>query len=418
MAAAPRSQSVAVIAAALGGALVVGTNLLAGPSLPMLIFTLYGLAPYALLRFAADSPYLSDPWTVGGAGAAALAAEAGIRGAVFLFPQHSTAGIALLVSPAVILVLFMPLGALAGSAMSRARGALRYSAGALFAAALGLIVLGFARPDLFPTVVLRRNAVLKELGEPRVVLGGDEFHKTVVSTASAWHMAADLDGVPGDEIAVADAGGADLYDAADSKPKGRIDFGGDLRWSWYSKLARVNGRVAVVQTGGGFSKTEVRGTDGELLWEHSDDRLPPNALRPLDLEGRGATAFFAADQHAVERLDASGKTVWRHDANSPQMIALAPPKGRIPAWIVTREYDKPVKVWDQDGNVLGEITPAKDETPFSIVDWPSGRALSFGQETTLRVAGLDGKTTFELSLAPMHLAQAVSYSPSPSAKPL
>jgi hypothetical protein len=415
---APRSQSVALTAAVIGGLLVVLTNLLAGPSLAMVVFTVYGLVPYALLRFAADSPYLSDPWTVAGAGAAALAAEAGIRGAVFLFPKHSTAGIALLVSPAVILVLFMPLGAAAGSILSRTRGAVRYVVGAFFAVVLGLVVLGFARPDLFPTVVLRRNAVLKELGEPRVVMGGDAFHKTVISTKSAWHMAADLDGVPGEEIAAVDAGGADLYDATNQTKKGRLDFGPGLKWSWYSSLARVNGNVAVVQTGGGFSKTEVRGTDGALLWEHSDDQLPPNALRPLDLDGRGAPIFFAADQHAVVRLDSSGKALWRHEANSPQLIALAPPAGKTPAWIATKEYDKPVKVWDQDGNVLGEITPAKNETPFSIVDWPSDRALSFGHETTLRIAGRDGKTSFAIDLSPMHLAQAVSYRPAPGAKPL
>ncbi|MFI5345251.1 MAG: hypothetical protein ACHQ51_02640 [Elusimicrobiota bacterium] len=416
---APRSQTAALIAASIGGLLVLGTNLLAGLSLAMVVFTLYGLAPYALLRFASDSPYLSDPWTVGGAGAAAVAAEAGIRAAVFLFPTHSTAGVALLVSPAVILLIFMPLGGAAGLLMSRAgRGAPRAAIGALFAAALGLTVLGLGRPDLFPTVVIRRNAVLKELGEPRVVLGGDAFHKTVVSTKSAWPLAADLDGVPGDEIAVADASGADLFDSSDLTAKGRIDFGPDLKWSWYSNLARVDGHVAVVQTGGGFSQTEVRGTDGALLWNHSDDQLPPNALRALNLPGRGDTVFIAAAQHAVERLDASGKTVWRHESNSPQLIALAPQAGKTPAWIATREYDKPVKVWDQDGNVLGEMTPAKGETPYSVVDWPAGRALALGRESTLRLAGLDGKTAFELPLTPMHLAQAESYLPSPRAKPL
>lgn len=105
----------AAAAALLGGALVVGTNLAAGaPTAGLLGFTLWALAPYFLLLGLARLPRFSDPWPFVGAGAAAVAAEAGVRASVFVFPRGSTAAVALVFSPALILLAVLPAGAAAG----------------------------------------------------------------------------------------------------------------------------------------------------------------------------------------------------------------------------------------------------------------------------------------------------------------
>ncbi len=73
-----------VLGAGLGGGL--GTS----PALLALIpFTLWALVPYGAVLVL--SRLVSWPWAVAGAGAAVVAAEIGVRLAVFVFPRGSTA---------------------------------------------------------------------------------------------------------------------------------------------------------------------------------------------------------------------------------------------------------------------------------------------------------------------------------------
>jgi hypothetical protein len=420
--AAGNPSRVAAAFALVGGALVVGTNLAGGtPSLSMALFTVWALVPYAALWTAGRSPRFPDPWPFVGMGGVGLAVEAGTRAAVFVFPARSTAAVALVFSPALVLLSFVP-GALAGKLLGRAWRTgwpvLRAAVGIAFGAALALTVIALARPDILPTAVAARRAALKAIGEPRVAVGGDAFRKVLVSGVPGWHLAVPLDGKPGEEIAVVGARGADFYDAGNLSPRGRVDFGAGLRWSWFSSLTRVGGRVVVVQTGGGFSPTEVRATDGTLVWDYRPDpKLPPNALRAADLEGSGAVAFYAASQSAVARLDAAGKTVWSRPGNSPQLLALAPRVKQATAWVVTREYGKPAKVWDENGQALGEIPLTPLDDAFAVVDWPVIRGLVVGRGSA-RVVGLDGRALFEFPLAPMSLIGAESVHPAPDGKPL
>jgi hypothetical protein len=67
------------------------------------------MVPYVVLWVAGRA--LRDPWPALGAGSAAIAADLGIRAAVFLWPRGSTAAIALVFSPAYITAIVMPIGA-------------------------------------------------------------------------------------------------------------------------------------------------------------------------------------------------------------------------------------------------------------------------------------------------------------------
>lgn len=96
----PTSAQVATALAAAGGALVVVTSAVGGSGPWVVPFVLWGLVPWALLWLAGRG--LSDPWIPGGAGAAALAVELGVRAAVFLFSAGSTAAIALIFSPVMV----------------------------------------------------------------------------------------------------------------------------------------------------------------------------------------------------------------------------------------------------------------------------------------------------------------------------
>jgi len=407
--------------ALLGGGVALGSTLFVSAfSGPMglfggMAFGLWALVPYLLLLVFGR--VVSSPWAVGGAGLAALAAECGIRAAVFLFPRGSTAALALIFSPAWIAALALPVGALAGFLLGRlwrtGHVAGRGLAATLGALALVLVVLGLARPELLPTAVLKRRQVLERLGPPRVVTGGERFDGVFVSDRSAWHLAADLDGQPGDEIAIVDHEGADILDGSSLAHLSRVELGGNGRlWNWYSTLARVEGSLVVVQTGGGYSETELRRLDGTLLWSYRPNpALSPSALRPADLDGDGATELYASWDRALVRLDGRGREVWSRPTRMAALVGLAPRSSEAPAWVVGHEYARRLAFWDETGRPLAEIPVTQADTPLGVVDYPRGRGLALGGRA-LRVVGLDGRPTFERPMEDdLTPVQALSFRP-------
>jgi len=398
-----------LVAAAIGGALVIATSLAGSGFSPLALpFMAWALAPYVLLGLAARMT--ANRWAVGGAGAAALAAEAGIRAAVFLFPQGSTAAIALVFSPAIIAAIVMPGGALAGAAMgwAFARGNLlvRIPLTVLAAAILGLLFIGLARPELFPTAVASRRAALAAIGDPRVAAGGDRFTRTAVSDRSAWHLAGNYDGVPGDEIAVIDHGGIDLLGPDDFSLRSRIAFGGERGrlWNWYSRLVPIGGTLAVAQTGGGYQETELRSLHNELLWRYRPDAsLPPTALLPADLDGDGESEFYASTSSHVVRLDTRGRAVWTKTESLPDLVAVAPPTSAHPGWVVGTQYGRAVRIWDHAGAEIATL-PWPGVPPLGVIDWQGKRRLLL-PGAGVRTFGLDGEATLGVELGELMTLQ-------------
>lgn len=378
-------------------------------------FALWGCVPYAALwlfglRLRRLGPAL-------GAGLAALTAEAAVRAAVFLWPQGSTSALALLFSPAYILLLVMPAGALLGwlveSVWERAGRGLRLALGAAVALTLAFEFLAIARPEYLPMNLARRHALLSSLGEPRVVKAGG-FQSVVVSTASAWFQVSDLDGLPGDELVVADHRGATVLDAATLREKDRAPFTGAPGglWNWYSRLVALEDGYAVAQTGGGFQKTELRLLDGRLLSSYKPDaNLEPTALRPADLDGDRAVEFYAASGKKVCRLDLALQESWCVDAVNSSLPVLAPPRGKTPGWLVVLEHRRLLRVLDAKGRELGSFVPSKELLPLSAVDLPQGRALVSGGKTLLLLA-LDGApvNAYAHDLEGFHVLNAVPVS--------
>ena len=403
---------------AAGAGLAVLTSIVGSGFSPLSIpFAAWAALPYAVLWLAGRR--LSNPWPILGAGLAAVAADLGIRAAVFLWPRGSTAAIALVFSPAYIGAIVMPAGAAAGWLLGKAwnwRATGRALVLTVGPVALGLLVLGLARPDLFPTTVFRRRALLEQIGPPRVVAGADQFDWLVVSTTAAWYQAANVDGQPGDEIVVASSLGADVFDASTLAPTSRVEFAGGPGnvWGAFSALVRLpGGQLAVAQTGGGFSRTFLQDLGGTELWEFRPrPELAPDALRPADLDGDMDVEFYAAATDFVTRLDAQGQQVWRQPTSLAALIALLPASDTSPGWVVGLEYGRRVLVWDAAGRLLGERAASADDSPLTAVDSFAGRALVHGG-TSARGVGLDGAPLFDIPLGAFTLSQAAGVRLSP-----
>jgi len=409
-------RGIASLVLASATVLIVVTGALASGFSPLAIpFIVWGLLPYGVLYLVGKS--VSNPWIVGGAGVAALTVELGVRASVMLFPRASTAAIALVFSPALIGIIVMPLGAAAGAALGYvfARTGFVVRAVSVVAAAivLGLTFIFFARPELFPSAVAARQRHLSAIGERRVVSGGDRFTRRVESEESAWHLAGEYDGQPGEELALVDHKGAQLVDAATLKRTRFIEFGGEpgRLWNWYSRLVRRHDTFIVVQTGGGYQQTQVRSLNNELLWGFNPDpKLPPTALLPGDLDGDGETEFYASTTNAVTRLDADGRQVWSKPSTLPDIVALAPGEGTDAPWIVSTRYGVSVDLWSPDGTQLAQL-PWPGSRVLGVVEWPDTRSVLAGAES---VKGIDrdGTTRFEFPLEePLRLLQAAAWTP-------
>lgn len=384
------SWRLALAFGAVAGVVVVVSSLMGGgPSVGVLGFAAWALLPWLLLLVAAR--VLREPWAVAGAGLVGLAVEAGVRASVFVYPRGSTAAIALVFSPVFIAAVAMPAGAVAGWIAARlVRGrhvALRGALALVAAVALGLIVLGLARPELFPTAVWNRRRALERIGPPRVVTGAGAFELVPVHDAPAWFSTADLDGEPGDEIVVLQRGAVRILDATTLESRGEVELGSDGRfWNWFSRLARVEGRLVVVQQGGGYQDTQVLDTEGGLIWSyHPDPDLPPTALRAADLDGDGATEFYASTSDAVVRLDASGREVWRRPARMATLVATMDRAGDERGWLVAAEYPAPIHVFDAAGDRVATLDSACDVA--GVVDAREGRRVVCGDGTTVGPSG-------------------------------
>jgi hypothetical protein len=401
-----------VLLAALGSTLVVVTSMIGSGFSPLAIpFTLWALAPYGVLFIAGR--LTPDPWPSMGAGIAALACEIGIRSSVFVWPRGSTAAVALVFSPAWILVLAMPAGAAIGWILGRLwRWRLLGRASVVIIGPLlaGLVTLGLARPDLFPTTVAKRRALLERIGPPRVVTGADAFEWVPVAGDNAWHLAGEFDGVPGEEVAVVDHRGARFIDAETLQERGRVEFGGTpgRLWGGFSTLARLqNGDLIVVQAGGGFSRTLVQDLNGKTLWEYRPDPTrTPDRLWPADLDGDGELEFYTATTDFIARLNARGVEVWRQKASLASLAALLPRDGATPGWIVAVEYGRRTTIWNEAGTLLADLPIAAGDSPVTAVDYPQYRSL-IRAGSAARGRSIDGNRRFEVPLGDFSLSHVI-----------
>jgi hypothetical protein len=400
--------TIATVPAVAGAVIVLATSLLGGLTIFVAVFAIWALLPYAgLLALRTRLPRAM----LAGAGLAALAVEIGIRLSVFVYPRGSTAAVALVFSPAFIAAIAMPAGAAGGWLVGRAwRTSYRWlrpvSAGAAVVV-LALIMVRLGRPDLFPTTVYNRRQAIGRIGTPRVAAGGDAFERVTVSDRAEWRLTGEFDGEPGDEIALVDGQRIRLLTPATLTERAVIPLAGDARsrWAASSTLARSQGQLVIVDTGGGFQPTRVRALSGEERWNfRPDPALPPTSLQPADLDGDGDAEFYAAATNDLFRLDAAGHAVWRKPLALGAVIATAPRSARDPGWVVVDSQGR-VVVFDERGTRLSDVV-LKDARVVGTVDWPDARLLVAGG-SALRLLRPDGLVVFDWALPDMTISDAV-----------
>jgi hypothetical protein len=250
---------------------------------------------------------------------------------------------------------------------------------------------------------------------PRVLAGDDAFETVTVTERASVRQAGEFDGQAGQELAIVEFGSVQFVTAATLAEQQRLELGGDLRSHWpaSARLARVDGALAVVDTGGGLDDTRVRDLAGTERWRYRpDEDIPASSLVPADLDGDGSTEFYATIRSHAVRLDASGQEVWRAPFSIGRIVATAGRTARHPAWIVAEGQGETV-VWDSGGARLASLT-MKDARPLAVVDWADGRYLLAGGPA-LRAVALDGRVVFEWAAPGMTVVEALPLALEPGA---
>lgn len=411
---------------AAGLAVVIATSLAGGADAPLsaLAFAAWAIAPYALLWTL--SRLTGTAWIVGGAGLAAVVLEIAVRLTVFVVPRGSTAAVALVFSPIAITVVAMPVGGALGWLAGRLwpRGpAVRASVTLAAAAVATWIVVGVAWPDQLPTARLARRRALEAIGSPRVVAGGPAWTWRPIEGAAAWPMAVDLDGDGDDDLATVGGGVLEVRRLPSLESIARHPLGQPSAWSWYSRVVRLGGGLAIVATGGGFQETWVGDLDGTERWRyHPDASLPPTSLRPADLDGDGATEFYATTATALVRLDDGGREVWRRDVAQLYPLGTLAPSAGVPGLVAAAEYRGTVHVWQADGTPVAQLPWPADAMPLRLADWMDGRVLLLTATDcdappgcAARAVGLDGRERWRIDAPPhMRAIDVMTIAPAPA----
>ena len=409
-------RQVGTLFALIGSALVVVSNLGfgsygGGAFLPLIGLTVAALVPYGILYGVSRS--VASPWTIAGAGAAALAVESGIRASVFLFPRGSTAAIALVFSPAFVTVAALPAGGLGGYVAGRlwpkAGGFGRLVICCIAAAVLILIFIDLGRPDLFPTTVVRRRAQIARIGDPRVVTGGEAFEASPIWPSGGWFDTGRFTSDADEVVAFVESDSIRFVDPADGRVRESVALAPTARrkWNWSTRLVRLDGRLALAQTGGGYQDTEVIGLDGEQIWRYRPSpELPPTVMLPADLDNDGQTEFYISDHKGVARVDGSGREVWRRDKAMVQIVGAVPDLtggGRILAYV----YGDRAYSWTPTGEGPVPIAIPRDAFVMKAVNWQKGPALVLGGDR-VRIIDLRGQTRLDVPFGDFRASEAVA----------
>jgi hypothetical protein len=116
--------------------------------------------------------------------------------------------------------------------------------------------------------------------------------------------------------------------------------------------------------------------------------------------------FYASSLHAVARLDAGGREVWRQPARLPDLAALLPPTARHPAWVVAVEYAVRALVFDAAGNSLGTVR-AEQGVMTTAAELGDERLVFLG-DARVRGFALDGTLRVEIPLGDFRASQILS----------
>jgi hypothetical protein len=281
---------------------------------------------------------------------------------------------------------------------------------ALVLAAIGILTgLGLPSPVAGPLEAWRLR--------PRVVVGDDRFETVTVTDRANVRQAGEFDGEPGEDLAIVEFGSARLVTPATFAERQQLELGGDVRsrWTASSRLTRVGGALAIVDSGSGIDQGRLRALDGTELWRYpAETGVPLLSLVAGDLDADGESEFYATISTDTLRLDAAGQEMWRSPLAEGRITASAPRTRRDAPWIVVAGQGH-VVVFDERGRRLTDVV-MKDAHPIGIVDWADARYLLAGGPA-LRAVQPDGRVAWEWTVPGTTVEQALPLAMEPGRRP-
>lgn len=169
------------------------------------------------------------------------------------------------------------------------------------------------------------------------------------------------------------------------------------------ELLRINndGTLEIMLRGGGFGDVGIADAKGEFIWKYKQIETSPR-MTAGDLDRDGEIEFYIADNTSLNRLDYSGKKVWKVGNNrSVDYMQIYDPGGDKIPFIVTRSFvggNWNVSFWDNTGKLIKEIIPEIKTYELEIIKWPDDYHILAKTDYDIIIMDLDGKVVLRYRL--------------------
>jgi hypothetical protein len=229
-----------------------------------------------------------------------------------------------------------------------------------------------------------------------------------VWTSTGWFDTGAFTGGPDDVVAVVEPDAIRFVDPERGQVRetAAMAAAARLKWNWNTRLVRLDGRLALAQTGGGYQDTEVIGLDGQPIWRYRPSAdLPPTAMLPADLDGDARTEFYISDQRGVARLDERGREVWRRDKPMAQVVGAvdAAGGGRVLAYV----YGDRAYSWTAAGEGPNPIAIPRDAYVMKAVSWDGVPAFVLGGDRA-QIIDVQGRMRVDVPFGDFRVSDAMA----------
>jgi hypothetical protein len=377
-------------------------------SLIGIAFLVWSVLPYGICFLL--NKRLTNKWVLLFGAIGVFVKDLMATAAIVFFPTSSTAGIGLFFVPVQLIFTVLPVGMLAGWIFSKMLlgfdmlpmeiGTRQFikKATCIAVGLAGIMALVNLKPI---SQNLRKKVDLNaKIGEARVVLGENNFKKIPVYQNQGWVQADIFDAQQGLEIAEISAKQIRFLDPETWALKRIVD--NNYRFSWMDKLISLNnnGQLNVLHAGGGYSKVGLLDLNGNTLWQFQpDEKLPPNKMIAVDLDGNGEKEFYATGHTGVYRLDAKGTVVWKSTGRGGNYLVSIPAYDKYPAMIASDTPMGKISMWTFTGELIKEIKPTAGTYMLQVVKWGEKYCFAVGQTSRegsgVFLMDLDGNVVFK-----------------------
>ena len=161
-------------------------------------------------------------------------------------------------------------------------------------------------------------------------------------------------------------------------------------------LIRIDGKMHIVDGGGGFGDVGLMDQTGKAVWTYKQDpdSSNPNELIGGDLNSDGTPEFYAStSDDGVHVLDTNGKLVKKFGSGFIEGVDLCTYNDHTV--LIDQDINDTFHFWNYEGHLIKTIKIKRYMWDFSIINWPSKNHILIKDGSSFYVLDFNGKVVFK-----------------------